>query len=136
MLPHPKGAGPDLQQTVLQMPLAHDAAMHRVKPALTFVHRTEILPKKLQTSDLCQVEVYPCSPARIILLRNASTLLSISGTCTGVEILGVHLRDLRYASTLLSMSRTFTGVVNLGVIKRTLRYASTLLSMSGTYAGR
>ena len=69
-------------------------------------------------------------------LRNASTLLSISGTCTGVEILGVHLRALRYASTLLSMSRTFTGVVNLGVIKRTLRYASILLSMSGTDAGR
>ena len=69
-------------------------------------------------------------------LRNASILLSISGTCTGVEILGVHLRDLRYASTLLSMSRTFTGVVILGVIKRTLRYASTLLSMSGTDAGR
>ena len=33
ILPHPKGAGPDLQQTVLQMPLAHDAATQRVKPA-------------------------------------------------------------------------------------------------------
>ena len=54
-------------------------------------------------------------------LRNASTLLSISGTCTGVEILGVHRRTLRNVSTLLSMSRTFTGAVNLGVTKRALR---------------
>ena len=70
-------------------------------------------------------------------LRNASTLLSISGTvCAGVEILGVHWRTLRNASTLLGMSRTYTGVVNLGVTKRTLRYASILLSMSGTDAGR
>ena len=73
---------------------------------------------------------------RLRNLRNASTLLSISGTCAGVEILGVHLRDLRYASTLPSMSRTFTGVVNVGVILSTLRYASPLLSMSGTSAGR
>ena len=33
MLPHPWGAGPDHQQTVLQMPLALDAAMQQVKPS-------------------------------------------------------------------------------------------------------
>ena len=74
---------------------------------------------------------------RVRDLRNASILLSISGTvCDGVEILGVHRRTLRNASTLLGISRRYTGVVNLRVTKRTLRYASILLSMSGTDAGR
>ena len=75
-------------------------------------------------------------PRRVRDLRNASILLSISGTvCAGVEILGVHRRTLRNASTLLGISRRYTGVVNLGVTKRTLRYASILLSMPGNDAG-
>ena len=76
-------------------------------------------------------------PRRVRDLRNASILLSISGTvCAGVEILGVHLRTLRNASTYLSIYRRYTGMVNVRVTKRTLRYASILLSISGTDAGR
>ena len=74
---------------------------------------TEILPKKLQTSE--RLYLVLLRSLRLRDLRNASTLLSISGTCAGVEILGVHLRALRYASTLLCMSRAFTGVANLGL---------------------
>ena len=74
---------------------------------------------------------------RLRNLRNASILLSMSGTCTGVEILGVHLRTLRNASTYLSIYRRYTGMVNVRVTKRTLRYASmNLLSISGNNASR
>ncbi len=76
-------------------------------------------------------------PRRVRGLRNASILLSISGTvCAGVEILGVHLRTLRNASTFLGISRRYTGMVNMRVTKRTQRYASSLLGTSGINAVR
>ena len=89
------------------------------------------------TLVVCRFILVLLRPLRVRDLRNASTLLNISGTaCTGMEILGVHLRALRNACTLLGISREFSGVVNVRVTKRTLRYASTLLSISGNNAGQ